>query len=89
MPYIVKEKRECFELVVSNLVAYLQEDIENVAGNLNYVITVVLKRLIATNKRYKTMNDLIGALECCKLELYRRVISPYEDTVIERNGDVE
>jgi len=89
MPYIIKEKRERFEPVVSNLVAYLQEDIENVAGNLNYVITVVLKRLIATNKRYKTMNDLIGALECCKMELYRRVIGPYEDTAIERNGDVE
>jgi hypothetical protein len=89
MPYIVKEKRERFESVVSNLVAYLQEDIENVAGNLNYMITAVLKRLIATNKKYKTMNDLIGVLECCKLELYRRVISPYEDTAIERNGDVE
>jgi len=89
MPYIIKEKRERFEPAVANLVALLQEDPENVAGNLNYVITAVLKRLIATNKRYKTMNDLIGALECCKLELYRRVVGPYEDTAIERNSDVE
>ena len=89
MPYIIKEKRERFEPAVANLVALLQEDPENVAGNLNYVITTVLKRLIATNKRYKTMNDLVGALECCKLELYRRVVGPYEDIAIKRNGDVE
>lgn len=30
----------------------------------------------------------VGALECCKLEMYRRLIGPYEDTAIGRNGDV-
>jgi len=32
--------------------------------------------------------DAIGALECAKLELYRRVAAPYEDTKIAENGDV-
>jgi len=34
------------------------------------------------------MNDAIGALEGAKLELYRRVISKYEDKKIMENGDV-
>jgi hypothetical protein len=33
-------------------------------------------------------NDVIGALECCKLELYRRMVAPYENTKIKENGDV-
>ena len=42
------------------------------AGDLNYVITC---------------NEMMGALECCKLELYRRLVGPYEDEVLEANGD--
>jgi len=75
--------------VIENLVAFLNEEPENIAGNLNYVITAVLKRLIAKNKKYKRMNDLIGALECCKLELYRKVCAEYEDLKETENGPVE
>lgn len=32
--------------------------------------------------------DALGALECCKLEFYRRVAAPYEDSKIISNGDV-
>lgn len=32
--------------------------------------------------------DIQGALECCKLEFYRRVAVPYEDRKIKLNGDV-
>jgi hypothetical protein len=27
-------------------------------------------------------------LECCKLELYRKIAAPYEDIKIQENGDV-
>jgi hypothetical protein len=33
--------------------------------------------------RYHHINTAIGALECAKLELYRRVAAPYEDKAIE------
>ena len=36
----------------------------------------------------KNLNAIIGALECAKLELYRRVAAPYEDDKIIENGDV-
>jgi len=37
---------------------------------------------------YTFINDCVGALEGAKLELYRRVASPYEDKKIAENGDV-
>lgn len=56
------------------------------AGELNYIIT---KLLLATDPyNYNDYNTLIGVLECCKLEFYRRAVAVYEDTKIKKNGDV-
>lgn len=43
-----------------------------------------------TTSEYRTrqLRDAVGALECCKLEFYRRVAVPYEDRKIKSNGDV-
>lgn len=59
------------------------------AGELNYQITqVILSYLRARGLRYQTINDIVGALDAAKLEFYRRVAVPYEDTKIQENGDV-
>lgn len=59
------------------------------SGELNYVLTRIchgyLNNVVL---RYASLNDVIGALEGAKLELYRRVVAPYEDVKIELNGDV-
>ena len=39
-------------------------------------------------KRYSTFNDIIGALECAKIEFYDRIVRGYEDKAIKRNGDI-
>jgi len=58
-------------------------------GELNYMITKLVDEFITRNgKNYATMNEAMGALECAKLELYRRIVSPYEDAKIIENGDV-
>lgn len=58
-------------------------------GQLNYVFTQVIKSYLESNgEKYSTYNDIIGALEGAKLELYRRKIAPYEDKKIKENGDV-
>jgi len=31
---------------------------------------------------------MLGSVEAAKLEIYRRLIAPYEDTKIKENGDV-
>lgn len=59
------------------------------AGELNYQLTVLcLEYLYQHGENYQHMNDVIGALEGCKLEMYRRKVAPYEDVKIAHNGDV-
>jgi hypothetical protein len=60
------------------------------AGELNYAITrLVDDYLIARGGiRYAHLNEVVGALECAKLELYRRVAAPYEDAKRDETGDV-
>ena len=82
MPYIKQKRREQISLAVVNFCP------EN-AGDLNYVITVMIDNYIRNyGENYANYNEMIGALECCKLEYYRRGISPYEDEKIKENGDV-
>lgn len=84
MPYIKQDDRHTFESHIQNLAA----DAEN-AGDLNYIITKMLHLYIKKKGlRYANCNEVIGALECCKLELYRKLIGPYEDEKIVENGGV-
>jgi hypothetical protein len=58
-------------------------------GELNYVFTEIALRYIRDfGLNYAHVNDVIGALECAKLEFYRRLAAPYEDKKIAENGDV-
>jgi hypothetical protein len=44
--------------------------------------------LVDNGISYQRINDVMGALEGAKLELYRRTATPYEDEKIKTNGDV-
>lgn len=60
-----------------------------IPGQLNYQITkLCLEYITEMGRCYDNYNAVIGALECTKLELYRRMVAPYEDKKIEMNGDV-
>lgn len=63
--------------------------LSSAAGHLNYVFT---REIIEFIKRkglsYQTINDVVGALESCKLEFYERVARPYENLKIKSNNDV-
>lgn len=60
------------------------------AGELNYVFTrIALDYIDRFGEDYQHYNDILGALEGAKLELYRRHVAPYEDRKIEQNGDVQ
>lgn len=80
MPYIKREQRLHLDV---------QEAFPQDCGQLNYTITRYIQRYIDTKGEcYQTYNDIIGALEGAKLELYRRQIGRYEDIKIHENGDV-
>ncbi len=85
MPYIRSRDRIPLEPMIEELA----ERITNNEGRFNYVITRLAHRL-ASHKGggYAALNATIGALECCKLEMYRRRVAPYEDIKVEENGDV-
>jgi hypothetical protein len=58
-------------------------------GELNFLFTTLCVAFIDRHSTsYNTIADVIKALECAKLEFYRRVAVPYEDKKIEQNGDV-
>lgn len=81
MPYIKQIYR-------SDLTPHINKDLET-SGELNYAITKICKLYMWQHgKSYRTINDIIGVLECAKQEFYRRIAVPYEDNKIAENGDV-
>lgn len=94
MPYIKKEDRKDFDSLVNALVDLVHEKSISTCspecGNLNYIITTLLNKTYNYDicPRYADYNEMVGVLECAKLELYRRTAAPYEDVKINENGDV-
>jgi len=84
MPYIKQEKRKEIDPLLQNIFPILKEK-----GDYNYVITTIIHNYIKDNGlRYSTLNDSIGIVECVKQELYRMIVSPYEDIKIKENGEI-
>lgn len=84
-PYIDQNERE----ELKDLTKVIDEFLIDNPGELNYLITTLLVNYLTTKKEsYKTYNDLIGVLECAKLELYSRMVIPYERKKCSLNGDV-
>lgn len=79
MPYLTKERQD--ELLIAN-------GFPTTGGDLNYIVTKLCLEFAGDSPRYETYNTIIGALEACKLEFYRRAVAPYEDLKIKENGDV-
>ncbi len=79
MPYISKEERE-----------WISRGHPPVSvGQLNYCISTMISNFINEyGFNYSIANGVIGVLECAKLELYRRLVAPYEDEKKEIHGDV-
>jgi hypothetical protein len=85
MPYIKTEDRTRFEFLVRDMHLV---DIRS-AGELNYLITQLAHAFLGQKPQsYQNYNDALGALEGCKLELYRAYISEYEIHKIRENGNV-
>lgn len=83
MPYIKQEQRVDIDVIVEHLSHFIKD-----AGTMNYAVTR-LSHLYLKEKglKYANLNELIGALECIKQELYRKIAGPYEDEkIVENNG---
>lgn len=79
MPYISKSEQR-----------KVNEGSIKTAGQFNYALNQLIAQYFEQNKiNYQTCNDIVGGMECAKMELYRRLIAPYEDKKILMNGDVK
>ena len=77
MPYIAQGLRKTAERTPLN------------EGELNFAVTrLLLDYLDRRGLSYATLNECVGALECCKCEFVRRVVNPYEEGKRATNGDV-
>ena len=60
------------------------------AGELNFSFCMMaLDYIELKGEKYQNWNDVIGALEGAKIELYRRFVAPYEDLKCKENGDIK
>lgn len=57
-------------------------------GDLTYIFTREAVAYLGDKYGFSDLAEAIAALECAKLELYRRLAAPYEDGKIVDNGDV-
>ena len=80
MPYIKQDRRDDLTL---------QLDSPRTPGELNFMLTRQCDEYMKRgHKSYQEINDIVGALECCKMEFYRRIAVPYEEIKMAQNGDV-
>jgi len=81
MPYIKLDQRKKIDNEIDALLSAIKETSKNDEefrkgerkGILNYVVTRIVWGLIKDEVKYDKINDIVGSLECCKLEFSRRV----------------
>lgn len=84
MPYITQERRAAFDAHLDAI----GEELES-GGEINYcVYRLCLAFLRRKGMSYTTSMIPFSALGAAQMELYRRVVAPYEDVKIAENGDV-
>ena len=86
MPYVKSEIRS----MLASTIKAIEQNPPITVGDLNYVVTKTCLAFLKKNMfvNYQSYNDVIGTLECCKLEMYRRAVAPYEDKKIAEHSDV-
>jgi hypothetical protein len=87
MPYIeYDDTRAALDTLANNPIIDTLD-----VGDLNYLITALCDRFSVRNEGFRyaeSIHDIIGTLECVKLEWYTRRATLYEDLKRHINGDV-
>jgi hypothetical protein len=87
MPYIAEERRAELDPHVSEVISVLRK-LEWNEGDLNYTISRLVGAAFEEQPRYHTIARVTGVLKNVADEFYRRIAAPYEESAIEKNGDV-
>jgi hypothetical protein len=86
MPYIKdKQKRALLNNLVDVFLMF-----GKIHGRLNYFLNkLCIEHIKETGESYANYKEMIAELEMAKLEIYRIMVSKYEDKKIIENGEVE
>jgi hypothetical protein len=90
MPYIDPRVREEFEGALNPLLLFVEER-GLTTGELNYLVTrLILASLYGDGPRfgYADLSATVAAVRDAADEFKRRLMGPYEDAMISRNGDL-
>jgi len=90
MPYIKSENRIQYDSLIEDVVDKLTDHgfTPLMPGELNYFISSIVWKLYDKSPSYTKGNELMGVIECVKMEFYRRKLSKLEDEKIIENGDI-
>jgi hypothetical protein len=86
MPYIKPQCRPALDPIIDGLLKRLRE-IKCKRGDLNYVVTRLVVEALNKNS-YHSISDCVSVLRDSADEIARRLLGPYEDTAILKNGDM-
>ena len=92
MPYITKENREKVDWKINDLIDVVRGQLGyQDTGGANYVITRTILNIMKppTGWSYDSLSDVVKTLESVKAEVQRRLLGPYEDKCINKNGDLK
>lgn len=98
MPYTKQQERDLLDPLIDELaerivtLAKQGEEGNDFEGHLNYTCTrlsLKILKLLFGRFRYKRSPDFRGVFFDIAEEFYRRLVAPYEDKQIEKNGDVD
>lgn len=88
MPYIKDSRRKEIDDVIDDLIDEIKTNPGGMHGDLNYVIARTIDGCLGKDLSYKNLQDMIGMLECCKMEIINRLVTPYEIRKCKDNGEV-
>jgi hypothetical protein len=89
MPYIPQESRPEFDVHIDSLIEVLRKS-SKLNGSVNYCISRIVAGAIRPDSgwNYDSASDAVKAYECAKLEFCRQILNGYEDTCIDKNGNI-
>lgn len=85
MPYIKRADRVRYEPYLGTLKSVIAMA---PPGELAYVLFQVIRMWLGKDPNFSSFAKALGVLETTKLEVYRVLVTPYEDLKREENGDV-
>jgi hypothetical protein len=90
VPYISQDDRKTLEPSLKELIETLNL-VTGGYGSNNGIVVYVIYRIVKAfygEGNFEIRSNALKVLEAAKLEYYRRVMAPYEDTKIKENGDI-